>query len=356
MGLGPLHTISLAKAREKARKCREMRLDGIDPLEERRRQRLQGKLDAARSVSFKDAAETYIRSHQAGWRNQRHAAQWPQSLGDFAFPVFGDLPVQAIDTGLVMKALEAIWTVKPETASRVRGRIEAVLDWAKARGYREGENPARWRGHLENLLPKESKVRRVKHHAALPYSEIGTFMADLRQVDGIAARALEFLVLTMSRRDEVRGAKWNEFNLAERLWVVPGERMKNEKEHRVPLSDAALKLVLDVAEIRHGDHVFPGTKPGCPLSPPALLLVVRRLGHPTITNHGMRACFRSWVAETTSTPHEVAELALAHSVGDDVTRAYQRSDLFEKRRALAEAWSEFINGTEKVVPFRAASR
>jgi integrase len=239
MGLGALHTIGLARAREKARECREMRLDGKDPIAVRRadRQRQQNVL------TFKECAERYIAVHKAGWRNAKHAKQWPATLSDYVYPVVGSLPVDAIDTGLVMRALSPIWTTKPETASRVRGRIESILDWAKAHGYRDGENPARWRGHLENLLPKKTKVRRVEHHAALPYAELPRFMAELRQQEGVAARALEFLILTAARTGEVVGAEWSEIDFKARLWTVPGSRMKAGREHRVPLSEPALAIL-----------------------------------------------------------------------------------------------------------------
>src|SRR6516162_128266 len=236
MGLGPTHTVSLAEARQKALECRKARLDGLDPIEARRGKRIQAKLDAAKAMTFAACAERYIASHKAGWRNAKHAAQWPATLGTYVYPVFGSLPVQAVDVGLVMKALEAIWTEKPETASRVRGRIESVLDYATAHGWRTGENPARWRGHLENLLPKKAKVRRVEHHAALPYPEIAAFMSALRQQEGVSARALEFAILTAARTGEVIGARWEEINLAENLWTIPAHHMKAGKEHRVPLS------------------------------------------------------------------------------------------------------------------------
>src|SRR6516225_6541962 len=242
MGLGPQHAIGLAEAREKARECRRVRLEGIDPIEARRTARRRAKLEAAKATTFKQCAERYIDSHKAGWRNPKHAAQWPSTLATYAYPVFGELAVQAIDVGLVMKAVEPIWTTKPETASRVRGRIESVLDWAAARGYRQGENPARWRGLIENLLPKKTKVRRVEHHAALPYVELPEFMAELRRQEGIGAKALEFAILTVARTGEVIGAGWSEIDLERRLWVIPAERMKAEKEHRVPLSEASASI------------------------------------------------------------------------------------------------------------------
>ncbi|HJU16855.1 MAG TPA: integrase arm-type DNA-binding domain-containing protein [Stellaceae bacterium] len=340
MGLGPLHTIALAEAREKARECRKLRLEGIDPIEARNAKKTEARLAAATAMTFRECAEACIAAHKAGWKNSKHAAQWPSTLTTYVYPIFGDLPVQAIDTGLVMKALEPIWTAKPETASRVRGRIESVLDWATARGYRKGENPARWRGHLENLLPKKSKVQRVEHHAALPYGEIGEFMAALRQQDGIAARALEFAILTAARTGEVIGARWEEFDLTERTWTVPGERIKAGKEHRVPLSGRALAILEEMAAIRQSDFVFPGGRAGRPLSDMALLMTLRRMGRGDLTAHGFRSTFRDWAAERTNFPSEVAEMALAHTVPDKVEAAYRRGDLFQKRRQLMEAWAK----------------
>ena len=235
MGLGALHTVSLAEARDRARQARQLLLDGIDPIEARNAARLAARAEAAKGLTFRDCALRYIKAHEAGWRNPKHRAQWRATLETYAFPYFGDLSSAAVDTGLVLKALEPIWTAKPETASRVRGRIESVLDWAAARGYRQGENPARWRGHLDKLLPARRKVRAVKHHAALPWSDLPGFMADLRQREGIAARALAFAILTAARTGEVIGARWDEFDLAERLWTIPGERMKAGKPHRVPV-------------------------------------------------------------------------------------------------------------------------
>src|ERR1700704_4054090 len=257
MGLGSLDTLGLAEAREQTKQCRQL-LKGtpikppVDPIEHRRALRAAAKVDGAKAMTFRACAEAYMAAHQAGWRNAKHAAQWPSTLGTYVYPVFGDLSVQAIDTGLVMKALEPIWQKKPETASRLRGRIEAVLDWARAAGYRDGgENPARWRGHLQNLLMKTSSATKAarrasgrgEHHAAVPYSDIGAFMAALRRQESVAARALEFTILTAARTGEVIGAKWEEVNLAEQVWIVPAERMKGDKEHRVPLSNAAMAIL-----------------------------------------------------------------------------------------------------------------
>lgn len=355
MGLGPLHTIGLADARQRALECRKARLDGRDPILDRKASRLAAKLDAAKAMTFTACAERYIASHKVGWRNAKHAAQWIATLNTYVYPSFGALPVQAVDVGLVLKAIEPIWATKPETASRVRGRIESILDWATARGYRTGENPARWRGHLENLLPSRSKVRRVEHHAALPYPEIAAFVAELRAQEGIAARALEFAILTAARTGEVIGARWGEIETAERLWTIPAERMKGGREHRVPLSDAAVGILEQMQKIRSGDFVFPGGKANRPLSNMALLMTLRRMGRGKLTAHGFRSSFRDWAAERTTFPAEVAEMALAHTVGDKVEAAYRRGDLFGKRRQLVDAWAKFCAAPPAagaVVPIR----
>jgi integrase len=358
MGLGSLDTYGLAEARERARACRKLRDEGKDPIEERNAARSQAKLETSKAMTFEQCAERYIAAHRAGWRNGKHRNQWSSTLATYVNPIFGALSVQTIDTALVMKAIEPIWNEKPETASRVRGRVESILDWAAARGYRAGENPARWRGHLDKLLPKKTKVRRVEHHAALPYPEIGAFMAELRQQEGVPAHALEFAILTAARTGEVIGAQWDEFDLAERVWTVPAERMKAAKEHRVPLSDAALAIVEQMAEIRHGDHVFPGGRARRPISNMAMLMLLRRMGRDDLTIHGFRSSFRDWAAERTGFPAEVGEMALAHTIADAVERAYRRGDLFQKRRQLMDAWARFCTTPPaagcKVVSFAAA--
>jgi integrase len=358
MGLGSLDTYSLAEARERARACRKLRDEGKNPIEERNAARLQAKLEAAKAMTFEQCAERYIAAHKASWRNPKHAAQWPSTLATYVNEIFGDLPVAAVDTALVMKAIEPIWVQKPETAGRVRGRIESVLDWATARGHRQGENPARWRGHLDKLLPRKTSVRRVEHHAALPYAEIGAFTAELRQEEGVAARALEFVILTAARTGEVIGARWDELDLAERLWTVPGERMKAGREHRVPLSDAALAILGELAKARNGDFVFPGGRAGRPLSNMSMLMLLRRMGRGDLTIHGFRSSFRDWAAERTSFPAEVAEMALAHTVSDKVEAAYRRGDLFQKRRQMMDAWARFCTTPHaaggRVVSFAAA--
>jgi integrase len=338
MGLGATHTVSLAEARDKARNCRKLRIEGIDPIEARHAERAKAKLEAAKAMTFKACAERFIAAHKAGWRSPKSLAAWEGTLATYVYPLFGSLPVQGIDTALVMKAIEPMWAAKPETASRVRGRIESILDWAAARGYRAGENPARWRGHLDNLLPAKTRVRRVEHHAALPYQEIAGFMAMLRGEDGNAARALEFAILMAARTGEVIGARWNEINISERLWTIPAERMKGGREHRAPLSASAVAILEAMQAIRCGDFVFPGGKSNRPLSNMALMLL-RRMGRSDLTAHGFRSTFRDWAAERTTFPAEVAEMALAHAVGDKVEAAYRRGDLFHKRRQLAEAWA-----------------
>jgi integrase len=346
MGIGPLHTVSLAEARAKALALRKLRLDGIDPIDERRGRQHQATLATARSVTFKECAERFIRAHQVGWKNVKHAKQWPSTLEAYVYPVFGNLPVSAIDTALVMQVLEPVWGTRTETANRVRRRVENVLDWATSRGYREGDNPARWRGHLENLLPKRSKVRAVVHLAALPYSEMPTFMAALREHPGIAARAVEFAILTVARSGEVRKARWDEFDIDARLRVIPGARMKAGKEHRVPLGQRALAVLDDVGVIRqeNGENglVFPG-RTGGPISDHAMTEVLKRLGRGDVVLHGFRSTFSDWCAEQTATPSEVREMALAHTVGDRVEAAYRRGDLFSKRRLLMEEWGRFCS-------------
>jgi integrase len=356
MGLGALHTVGLAEARTRARRCREHRLDGLDPLAVRNAARTRAKLDAARAITFATCAERYIAAYRAGWRNAKHRDQWSNTLSAYVEPVFGALPVQAIDTALVMKAVEPIWTEKPETASRVRGRVEAILDWATARGFRTGENPARWRGHLDKLLPRKTKVRPVEHHAALPFAETGAFIAELRRQEGVAPRALEFAILTAARTGEVIGARWDEVDFAERLWTIPSERMKAGKEHRVPLPVGALAILEELHKVRQGDFLFPGGRAGRPISNMAMTMTLRRMGRGGLTVHGFRSTFRDWASERTGFPAEVAEMALAHTVADAVERAYRRGDLFQKRRQLMDAWARFctaVPATGKVVSFAA---
>jgi integrase len=346
MGLGPLALFGLSEARAKALDARRLRHEGIDPIEARKAARLRARLDAAKTMTFMECAHGYITAHRAGWRNGKHAAQWEATLATYAGPVIGALPVPVIDTALVLKVLEPIWTAKPETAGRVRGRIEAILDWAKVRGYRTGENPARWRGHLDKLLPARSKVRKVEHHAALPYAEVPGFLVSLREQEGTAARALEFAILVAARTGEVVGARWGEVDLLDKTWTLPAARMKAGREHRVPLSARALAILEEMQRHRHAEEgfVFPGGKLGRPLSNMAFLMLLRRLGRGDLTAHGFRSTFRDWAADRTNFPAEVAEMALAHAVSGKVEAAYRRGDLFEKRRRLMDAWAEFVTG------------
>jgi len=345
MGLGPLNSVSLAQAREIATECRQQRLAGMDPIEARKAAKADAKLLAARATTFDVARDAYIAAHEASWRNAKHGRQWRSTLVTYATPVIGGVPVQDVDTPLVLKVLEPIWNAKTETASRVRGRIEAILDWAKARGLRVGENPARWRGHLSNLLPTRSKIRRVQHHPALPYAEMPAFMIALRRRQGCAPRALEFVILTAARTGEGLGARWDEFDLEAGMWTVPAGRMKGGREHRVPLPKRVVTILKELAVLRLNELVFPGLKRGRPLGSMRLLTLLRDMEHGHITVHGFRSSFRDWAAETTNFPREVAEAALAHAVGDKVEAAYRRGDLFEKRRELMEAWGQHCEPT-----------
>jgi integrase len=343
MGLGSTHTLTLAEAREAALVCRKQRLAGLDPITARHQARAAAQLEAAKTLTFEQCAEAFIEGHRASWQNAKHAAQWGSTLKTYAYPVFGSLPVAAIDTPLVLRALEPIWKTKTETASRLRQRIEAILDWARVRGYREGENPARLKGHLDHTLPARAKVAKVVHHAALPYDEIGPFMMKLRDQPGISAMALEFAILTAARTGEVLRATWDEFDLGGKMWTVPAARMKAGKEHRVPLSDPAADILQKLEAMKSGPFVFPGGKAGKPLSSMAMLMTLRRMERGDLTAHGFRSTFRDWAAEQTNFPGEVAEMALAHSVSDAVEAAYRRGDLFEKRRKLMEAWASFCD-------------
>lgn len=347
MGLGPAHDVTLAEAREEASQCRRVKRSGLDPIEVRDAERRQALHDATKAITFTSAADSYIKAHGAGWRNAKHADQWRNTLKTYVEPVFGSLPVQTVDVGLVLKAIEPIWTTKPETAGRVRGRIEAILDWATARGYRQGENPARWRGHLENLLPSRAKVQEVEHHAALPYAEIGTFIAALREQTGTAARALEFLILTAARTGEVIGATWEEIDPEQKLWTIPADRMKGRKAHRVPLSAQALAIVEAMQEVRASEFLFPGGKPAKPLSNMSMLASLKRMARDDLTAHGFRSSFRDWVSERTSYPSELAEMALAHSISNKVEAAYRRGDLFEKRRRLMNEWARYCAAPQR---------
>jgi len=361
LGLGSAHDIPLARARELAEEARALRAKGIDPLEHRREQ--SGEHTVATTpagLTFRQCAERFIAIHEPTWRNPVHRQQWKSTLATYAYPVLGDLPVQSVNTALVLGVLEPIWTEKNETASRLRSRIEAVLDWATPE-HREGPNPAVWRV-LRGKLPSRKQVRKMhprRHHPALPYDEIAGFMADLRSRDSLSARALEFLILTAARTGDVVGATRGEINLAARAWTIPGSRMKAGKDHRVPLCARAIEIIRDLGEGDPAKLVF--TIDGGPLSENTLGKMVQvmnpariRAGLPlyvdphqrnaAIVPHGFRSTFRDWVAEVSDFPRELAEAALAHTVGDETEAAYQRGDLFEKRRKLMDAWAAFCDG------------
>lgn len=346
MGLGPFPDVGLAAAREQAAAQRRIKLEGQDPIEARNSARTAQRIASAKVTTFEDSAKAYIAGHRAGWKSPKSLAAWEGTLRDYAYPILGKLPVAAVDTDLVMKALAPIWTTTPETASRLRGRLESILDYARVIGQRDGENPARWRGHLDHLLPARQAVAKTVHHPALPYRNLPAFVAELREREGVAARALEFAILTAARTGEVIGATWPEIDLDSRLWTIPGQRMKAGREHRVPLSGASLAILGQLD--RTQDKPFP-------VSNMAMLMLLRRMGRGALTAHGFRSTFSDWCAEQTNTPSEVREMALAHAVGDKVEAAYRRGDLFEKRRQLADTWSNFCSGAseDNVVSLRA---
>jgi len=336
MGLGSITTFTLAEARERARKMRQLVADGIDPIDQRNKTRG----NAATALTFRQCAERYVAAHEASWRNGGRA--WLASLATYVFPVFGDVAIAAVDLPLVMQAIEPIWTTKPVTANNVRNRVEMVFDWAKVRGLRQGENPARWKGHLDTLLPNRKKIAPVVHRAALAYREVGQFMMELRTLTDTSARALEFQILTAARSGEVVGARWHEINMAERVWTIPAARMKAGREHRVPLSKAAMAVVERQAALRENEYLFPGAKRGQPVSIAAPMVVIAKLGRKgEITAHGFRSAFRDWAAEQTNFPREIAEASLAHTIGDATERAYHRGDFIAKRRQIMDAWARY---------------
>lgn len=341
MGLGSVGNVTLEQARDIADTLRKQLASGITPLIERQRQANEDKAQRAKFMTFQQCADAYINAHRAGWKNPKHIQQWQNTLTQYAFPVFGDLDVKAIDTGLITKCLEPIWLTKNETAGRVRGRIESILDWATVHEYRNGVNPARWRGHLDKLLAKPSKVQKTEHHKALSYMEINAFIDQLHRQDGIAAKCLEFTILTAARTGETIGATWDEIDLDAKIWTIPAVRMKAEREHRVSLSSHALSILNEMAAIRHNDHVFPSNKKG--LSNMAMLAVLKRMDRADITVHGFRSTFRDWAAESTAYPGEVVEMALAHAIKNLTEAAYRRGDLLEKRSRLMDEWARYCN-------------
>ncbi len=349
--------LTLSQARDVAAIYRLKVKAGIDPLEERENEAAEKAAAAhaakAKAVSFKSVAETYIAANEASWRNDKHRQQWRNTLSTYVYPVIGDLPVGDVVTGHVLEIIEPLWKSKPETASRVRGRIETVLDAAKARGYREGENPARWRGHIAQILPARSRLTRG-HHKAMPYAEIPAFLTHLRAKQAVAALALEFTILTAARTGEVIGATWDEIDLGKAIWTIPATRMKAGREHRAPLSDRAVEILRSLKPLSQ-HHVFVGSKGK--MSSMAMAMLLRRMGYDA-TVHGSRSAFRNWAAECTGYPHEVCEMALAHTIENKAEAAYRRGDLFEKRRRLMDDWASFCSGAAiagaTITPIRSA--
>lgn len=355
MGLGGFPDVTLAGAREAARKARELIRDGEDPIERAKAAKMALLAASAKGMTFREAAEAFIASREVTWRNAKHKAQWTSTLTTYAYPVIGSLSVADIDEPHISKVLDPIWATKNETASRLRGRMEQVLDWATTRKYRQGPNPARWKGHLQTLLPAPSKVSKPVHHRAMAIQEMGAFMANLRAAEGVGARALTFAILTAARSGEARGATWSEIDLERRIWTIPDSRMKAGKEHRVPLSRLAIALLESLPRIAESDLVFPAARGG-QLSDMTLSAVMRRMKLQAVP-HGFRSTFRDWAAEYTNHPRELVEVALAHSRGR-VEGAYWRSDVLERRRKLMEDWATFCATetarTGKVVPIRVA--
>jgi len=345
MGLGSLLTFSLAEARTRATEQRKLIADGVDPIEAKQTKRRDIRLATASAISFDDAAAAFIAANEAGWRSGKHGEQWRNTLATYASPVIGNLPVSEITTPLVLRILQPIWATKTETATRLRGRIEKVLDWAKVQGYRAGDNPAAWKGHLSEALPKPSKVANAGHHAALPWGEIVPFMQALRAMPGTASLAAQLIILTATRTSEVIEALWSEFDLQGKVWVIPRDRMKGFREHRVPLSQPAIAVLQQVQWDKHGsDYVFPNTRLEKPISNMACLAVLKRMGRGDLTMHGFRSSFRDWAAESTAHPRDVCEMALAHAIEDKSEAAYRRGDLFEKRAHLMSDWGLWCDG------------
>jgi integrase len=342
MGLGSVSVFTLAEARERTKEVAKLLADGLDPMAERDRGRAEAKLAAANQLTFDAAAEQYIKSHRAGWKNAKHADQWINTLATYASPVIGSMPVAGVKTEHVMRVLEPIWRDKTETATRLRGRIESILAWCTVQGFRAGDNPAAWRGHLDQLLPKPSAVAKVGNHAALDWRELPAFMPQLRAMPGAGAMLVELCILTACRTSEALLASWSEFDLDAKLWVIPAERMKAKKEHRIPLSDAAMALLSRLRGQHDGDLLFPG-RAKKPLSNMVGLQLLKRMGRADLTVHGFRSTFRDWAGEATAHPREVIEHALAHLLKDKAEAAYARGDLLAKRRALMADWGAYCD-------------
>ncbi len=341
IGFGSARDVTLARARELATGARIRLAQGVNPKDARK---------PAAGATFGECADRLVEAMRPSWRNEKHASQWQMTLGNYAFSI-RRLPVADVSVDAVLEVLKPIWGSKPETASRLRGRIEKVLDAAKAQGLRFGENPARWRGHLDHLLPKPSKLTRG-HHAAMPYADVPAFMSDLKAREAVAARALEFTILTATRSGEVLGARWEEIDLDRGVWTVPPQRMKGGREHRVPLSGRALEILRAMHEVRSGEFVFPGQRANKPLSHMAMEMMLRRMKIEGATVHGFRSAFRDWAGNETGYPRELIETALAHVIGDKAEQAYRRSDALEKRRDLMAAWAAYCATTNTVVPLR----
>jgi integrase len=338
MGLGALDVVSLEQARIRRDEHRRLLAEGRDPLEVRDVKRLQHQLEKSRNKTFSECATAFMDAHRCEWKNAKHAAQWQSTLDTYAHPEIGSFPVHSIDTPQIHAILRPIWNTKRETATRLRGRLEKILDWATALNFRSGPNPARWREHLDQVF-KDQRRNRIKHHAALPFEHIGQFMKRLRDQPGTAARALELTILTVARTGETIGASPEEFNVTAAMWIVPGERMKGGRTHRKPLSIAAVELVRGLPT--EGRFAFPGRSPLAALSNMAMLKLMQRMGYGEYTVHGFRSTFRDWAAELTDFSRDVCEMALAHAVADQTEAAYRRGDLFEKRRQLMEAWAHY---------------
>lgn len=360
MGLGPVDLVSLADARQAASDARKLLRGGVDPIEARRAEQQKTAAQTARLITFKECAERYVAAHEPSWRNSKHRAQWKSTLKTYVYPAIGDMAAAAVDTAAVVKIVEPLWCLKPETAGRVRGRIESVLDWAKVRGFRDGENPARWKGHLDQVLPKRSKVARVRHHPALPYRDLPAFMAELRVHPGITARALEFTILTAARTGATIGAVLTEIDRKAKVWTVPAERTgakivgEDAKPRRVPLNDRVIQILDQIPTEDGNPHVFIGGKEGAGLSNMAMLELMRQM-RPGFVPHGFRSTFKDWCSETTHYPNEVSEAALWHVVDDKVEAAYRRGELFEKRRRLMADWARYCQSkplADNIVPMR----
>lgn len=341
IGLGGFPDVTLADARERARELKESIRQGIDPVEQRKAAKAALIADSGKQITFTDATYRFLSSKKSEFKNDKHTAQWKTTLETYAFPLMGNLTVDRIELAHIVKVLEPIWLIKTETATRLRGRLESVLNWATVSGFRKGENPARWKNNLDAVLPKPGKLQKVQHHKAIPWQEAAAFMKELRQCKGMAAKALEFLILTAARSGEIRGALWQEIDLQARTWTIPSERMKADKEHVIPLSDDAMSLLIQLPRLEGNDLVFPAARGG-QLSDMTISAVMRRMKVDAVP-HGFRSTFRDWCSESTNYPNHVAEMALAHTISSGVEKAYRRGDLLTKRTNLMNDWCRYLN-------------